>query len=384
MTDRPVRSIRRADTTTRLDVDQWPDLDKILFEFQAVGFGEATAGPFMFGRAFDAPPMFTHSVVARTDTGGSGPILTIGVTDWIQDEQDMYVGANLWLVVKPVCFEPIYTGSNILENFSMNGDFDRGPEGNELPSRGFWNPGLVWPSQWERDQDPPGQLTPAFDSDGLIVPLRWTQTKVVANQGDFDKRWFFSKENPHQGSGPYHARTLREGSTGGGDHLSAAPFVRCGAAGSFVTYHRVNPGAVVRSTLRAMTSSNTHGEQITIVHEWSDENGTFIKNDIGPQFPTGFMALSYKLHEWETEAPPNTHYARLLWSASRSAVGQGPPASVLDIADIRVSITGGGVAQPFVTQIFDIVMNFEGRHLHGYGNIHKIPPKLAPVKVVLS
>lgn len=153
MTSRGSRQLRAADTKTRLDVETWPDLDKIRYRFRVqpreLEFGpfeesgEALTEPFLFGRAYDAPPFYAYSVYAPT-FGEAGeqvwydiamiwegqhlhgythihpvpprsaptivllddmfppvPILTIGVSEWIQDEQLMYVGAILW-VVAPV------------------------------------------------------------------------------------------------------------------------------------------------------------------------------------------------------------------------------------------------------------------------------------------
>ncbi len=73
------------------------------------------AGPFYFGRAFDAPPFFTFSATAAGGDQGAAPQLTIGVEEWIQDEQGMYVGAILWFKCK-LCWEPIKTGGRPAES----------------------------------------------------------------------------------------------------------------------------------------------------------------------------------------------------------------------------------------------------------------------------
>ena len=44
------------------------------------------------------PPRSAPTVVLLDDTRTPAPIITIGVDEWIQDEQSMYVGAILWIV----------------------------------------------------------------------------------------------------------------------------------------------------------------------------------------------------------------------------------------------------------------------------------------------
>ena len=67
--------------------------------------GEVVVGPFWFGRAFDLPPRFEVSAVIDTDLDvGEAPFpqqITVGVFEWLQDEQEMYVGAMLWVVQRP-------------------------------------------------------------------------------------------------------------------------------------------------------------------------------------------------------------------------------------------------------------------------------------------
>jgi len=66
--------------------------------------GEALVGPFWFGRAFDLPPRFDVSAVIDTDVPGDDPAwqqITVGVAEWLTDDQNMYVGAMLWIAQRP-------------------------------------------------------------------------------------------------------------------------------------------------------------------------------------------------------------------------------------------------------------------------------------------
>lgn len=73
----------------------------VIVPTSGVSAGEVLTGPYWFGRAFDAPPFFTFSAVLRSETVGPYQI-TVGVAEWHQDEQDIYIGATLW--IKVLCF----------------------------------------------------------------------------------------------------------------------------------------------------------------------------------------------------------------------------------------------------------------------------------------
>ncbi len=133
--------VRSEPRRRELDRKQWAGLDKISFDIVALGDGEAYVGPFLFGRGYDAPPIFAYSmftesfgqfgvdgryeftinfegimfqgysVVHQTPEKASPPTVTLsgvatfglvtitmGVADWITDDRNMYVGANLWIV----------------------------------------------------------------------------------------------------------------------------------------------------------------------------------------------------------------------------------------------------------------------------------------------
>lgn len=124
------RGVSRQARRQELDREQWADLDRVHFSFIAEGFGEAYAGPYLFGRAFDTPPLFTYSSVCDQ----SVPI-TVGVADWIQDDQGMYVGANLWLKNDGHCIDPIVYGDNLLRDpgFELHDAYmPKGPNGEEF------------------------------------------------------------------------------------------------------------------------------------------------------------------------------------------------------------------------------------------------------------
>lgn len=102
------------DTLTRLSRDT--EAANARSEFQQVLYctGEAFPDePIMFGRAYEHPPFFTYSSVAKnnevtveetncSEAEFSGSLTrrlisaTIGVKEWVRDQQGMYVGAFMW------------------------------------------------------------------------------------------------------------------------------------------------------------------------------------------------------------------------------------------------------------------------------------------------
>lgn len=148
------RSTRRAEQGKELDREQWAALGQIDYNIRVEGRGQATAGPFYFGRAFDSPPYFTYSAVAEKGDPGIASHFTVGVAEWIRDDQGMYIGANLWIIFD-ACFEE----QRIIEE-----DFEdtlarqgAGPDGNEIF---IWsNNGIGWPSQ-NNFQSPSGMPVP--------------------------------------------------------------------------------------------------------------------------------------------------------------------------------------------------------------------------------
>ncbi len=116
----PYGKVRTNDTIVHLNEGAEAGIARS--EFQQVLFctGEAaTEEPILFGRAFESPPYFTYSSVAKNNevvlvAGDCGDAAlagsttrritgaTIGVSEWIRDEQGMYVGANMWYRVDAV------------------------------------------------------------------------------------------------------------------------------------------------------------------------------------------------------------------------------------------------------------------------------------------
>jgi hypothetical protein len=103
------REIRQTNIEKTLDRDQWSELGRVEFQQLTFCINEHLSEPIYFGRAFDAPPFFSFSAVARFDLWSTDPLeenvvftgknlinYTIGVAEWIQDPQGMYVGARLW------------------------------------------------------------------------------------------------------------------------------------------------------------------------------------------------------------------------------------------------------------------------------------------------
>jgi hypothetical protein len=109
----PYPEVRRNDTERRLSRETEAAYGAL--EYQQIVFcrGEhLTPEPVKFGRAFDAPPFFTYSGIVRQArvvsftqvgddedppfTGYMISHLTIGVAEWVRDEQGMYIGAFLW------------------------------------------------------------------------------------------------------------------------------------------------------------------------------------------------------------------------------------------------------------------------------------------------
>lgn len=140
------RSVRQAEQRKQLDRNQWAGLDKVSYklytqcrdpghtlnpefdvtinfegqllkgyshvyplrsyeaptEVQLNANGYGIAGPFWFGRAFDAPPFYSFSAVVLDNDLPFPRQITIGVVEWHQDERELYIGASLWFRVQ--CF----------------------------------------------------------------------------------------------------------------------------------------------------------------------------------------------------------------------------------------------------------------------------------------
>ncbi len=113
MTRYPYPELRRNQTIEKLNQLTEAEYDRLEFQQIVLCGGEhLTPEPVKFGRAFDDPPLFTFAGVVRNQpiftfsepldsgdfpyTGHWIEHLTIGVAEWVKDEQGMYVGAFLW------------------------------------------------------------------------------------------------------------------------------------------------------------------------------------------------------------------------------------------------------------------------------------------------
>jgi hypothetical protein len=198
----------------------------------------------MFGWAFDAPPMFTFSATASEPN----PI-TVGVAEWIRDEQGMWVGAILFFKNDGGnCVDPLIYGELLRDpGFELHKSYmPVGPNGEEFvgefsftvqqPGAATWTEGyfvnfvpnrpwfesgqIAWDNLY-RSNDPRGQHAlsseppastkrygdapvPAwivFSNNGLTPPLFGFP---VPSKPEIP-RWFVSDEDPDVGS-KQHAR----------------------------------------------------------------------------------------------------------------------------------------------------------------------------------
>lgn len=215
--------VRKTDLDRELDRGTWPDLDAIGFKFVTEGEGEAIAGPFFFGRPFDVPPSFSFSASLKEGSTASSPQITVGVSEWIQDEQDMYVGAYLWVVISDNCFDPptVPTSEGVVMFEDVEDVLAKqggGPEGDEIPymamtrfdHQGGSDPDrferykdLYWPSRYPETF--PDQIPFASRSPGdLSSPYRWMQGLWdngfrASEDAELIQRWRITDERSRSG-----------------------------------------------------------------------------------------------------------------------------------------------------------------------------------------
>ncbi len=407
MTGRPARRIRHADTKERLDLDQWPELDKIFYEFLVDGTGEAIAGPFWFGRAFDNPPFFSFSAVALGQQYGT-PELTIGVSEWLRDEQDMYVGAMLWIRIK-ACFEPHLGGTDIFDV-----GFEQilirtggGPEGDELPRRitrgSPFGTIYVWHS------------TLTFDAQGLVggfgeevavepfmAPYNFVWMGPVGSDASGGEHYQtairVSKANPNTGLQHLRVTALADPLPPGlrlQNLLLAGALTPCRDDNKQSSQHRfpvwrINPGDKVTLDWDAMVSTlvgqSTNGGPWLLPDIFIGTVGLGELARFGPPRSAEWeLTTSYQSYHAELVAPVDTpndatymFIALTTWRDAHASVAE----TYFDIDNVRLAISGTN--QSLIPPSFEVSLNFEGLTLKGYGNIHKLDPKSAPVKVVLA
>lgn len=283
-----------------VDRETWASLEKIQYEFDVSGTGEAIWGPVFFGRAYDSPPFFTHSGVAITGFQ-SGPRLTVGVSEWIQDEQNMYVGANLWVQLDSTwCNEPRRESlpcndRRVSSFFSLDKHVEkhgRGPNGDEIPQSLLSIP----PGTGFRNFSP-------FSDDSRAFPPNYGADRSYPDIKIEDT-------DPPTGA-TYH---IYRPTTSPSVNIFLVSAVACGAtdfpgSGTHLPYTSVlNPGALV--TVKADAKSNvlTGTPQINLTHTFYEIDGTFISflEDDTP------LTTGYVTYQHQVTAPSNAHY----WSTA--------------------------------------------------------------------
>lgn len=131
------QEVSRTAIEREIDRRGWADRQKVAFDLNVKGCGEAIQGPYWFGRAYEEPPEFTWSGSSRKAVGGVPPFLTVGVSEWITDERGMYVGAYLWFKVRPLgggSEVAVYSVDPIEDALWENLTFTRVSDPNELVS----------------------------------------------------------------------------------------------------------------------------------------------------------------------------------------------------------------------------------------------------------
>jgi hypothetical protein len=374
-----------------LDRGQWATLDKIDYDIVVEGRGEAEAGPFWFGRAFDVPPFFTFSAVARGANTGVATQITIGVAEWLQDEQAMYVGAMLWFVFD-ACWEPFPTGLVIDEDFEdHNKAYLAGPKGKKVA---ISEPGTTFFKVIPR-----GDISP-FHMINTVLP-------------DDNERTYWLLSNAAPAGGSWHLRQVQQSlpvSTGVSiGSVIVGTVIPCAAFS--LPLIRVLPGMTVK--MRANAKVNDTYDQISYQFgfgvDFFDENAVFIGNsglvmstrNGQDTFSKTHLFTSYSKYEaiWrlipyggfdentEVNWPTNNNDIRYI--QLRLRVGWNPlpnlfpyPELIFDVDDIEVELVGP--AQTVSAPIFDVALNFGGQVLRGYSGVHPLRSYEAPVKVLLS
>jgi hypothetical protein len=417
-----------------LDRGQWATLDKIDYDIVVEGRGEAEAGPFWFGRAFDTPPFFTFSAVARGANTGIATQITVGVAEWLQDEQDMYVGAMLWFIFD-ACWEPFPTGMIISEDFeNHNKAYLGGPDGNELIGLGRLgnstpeNPFtviLAWPSRPLNTIEriavfEPGTSIFKLIRRGDLSPYKVMQDPTPSRLEDFEvKRSYWSLSDVAPAGGLWHLRQVQQPvsgpavfSLGAIDVGTVSPcgYDLEGDAWFTLPLIRVAPGMTVK--MRANAKVNDTYDQISYQFRFGvdflDEKGVLIgSSGLGMSTRNGqtvgltSLFTSYSKYEaiWhlipyggfdeatEVNWPANNNDIRYV--QLRAGVGWNPvsnlypyPELIFDVDDIEVELLGP--AQSVSAPVFDVALNFGGQMLQGYSSVHPLRSYEAPLKVLLS
>lgn len=430
------RSVDRAEQSKELDRQTWADLDAVDFQFIVDGNGEAIAGPFYFGRAFDAPPAFSFSAALISGSSDAAPQITIGVSEWIQDEQTMYVGCYLWVIFEN-CFDHGPTHGLIVDDHFENtlAAQGGGPEGDEIPYVSFtWfehplvRPAqsftdLYWPSNYVWPSNYPGGYPKVAEREvgDLTTPYTWVQLWGGLDNSFHDEpiqRWRVSSTVKRSGQYSLYCDELIEPSTklafasGGSALLNPANLIACTVYPDLDRRRhlwgwRCEPGTSVKITgyRRHSWSSPTLGTE-TVLRAWVSFYGdTGIINPVtGPQ-PYGsqkewdYTANANQWHYFEFSedspwgsnpgptAPDGTRYVRIefdvaqfwLWRFDNSTP---VPLSETWLDDITIELIGD---QTILREPeFDVNIKFGGRTLKNYVGAYPLRSYEAPTRVHLS
>lgn len=429
------RHTRRAETAKELDRETWAELDLVGFQFVVTGDGEAVAGPFYFGRAFDAPPIFSYSAVLRGGSSEAAPQITIGVSEWIIDEQDMYVGCWLWLTFVN-CFAPGPSHGVVLSD-----DFEKllavqggGPEGDEIPYVAFsWFSGLktaqsysqlFWPSNyvWPSDHPSGFPVVASRELGGKLSPYRWVQMwggLENSFQNEPIQRWRVSNSVFRSGTFSLYCDELVRPdpvvplAASGSAILVPANILGCHTYGSDYREHlwgwRSEPGASVKISgyrRHSWVDATTGGDAVLrafVVFYGVDGIVGIRAKDFVLNEP-GLEANEWRYFEFSEDqvggsgaqgapllaapvAPAGTRYVRIEFDVSQFWLWRDDNSTPLPpfetwIEDVQIEIVGPQV--PFRQPEFDVAIKFQGRILKNYVGVHPLRSYEGPSKVVLS
>lgn len=425
-----------------LDRETWAGLDKIDYHILVEGRGEAIVGPFYFGRAFDAPPFFTFSAVATNNNPGVASQLTVGVDEWIIDDQEMYVGAYLWFAFDS-CFEP-YVSSYVEDFENILSRQGGGPLGDEIPaSPNVGGYEIGWPS---KNQAHVGQsldnplvqwATQRVEGTKTLVdlhvrgvhPYTTIQNDVIDNTVDPRwNNWKISSANPRPNTGgKYHLRrehSAWSGAPGQPDFVAVhigntfpcilpdnetlnadpnRPFPWDFRSITILPFFRIQEGMVLDVSMDAMINQIDGDDQVKMYVAFYDEDANFI-GDSGKNASSFFMSTSWTTHhmtipivDWggldsdtETDWPqyhdlvPSTQdirYCSVNFECVYSPVSPPYNAKTWDMDNLKVEISGN--IPTFSKPAFRVALNFDGQVLKNYANIHPLRSYEYPNKVVL-
>lgn len=320
-----VRDIKRVE----LDRDTWAGLQEIRYDISVEGRGEAIGGPFWFGQAFDAAPFFTFSAVANNYDVTAAPQFTVGVAEWLLDEQKMYVGVMLWFAWD-TCWEVFKGGLVYHEDFeNILTRQGGGPEGDEIPSMNSTvGREIGWPSlnqnlsgqaldapleTWavlrhENGGWPDGQDFIDLKKRGALTYSTvqgHVVTENVSTEAAQGTNWHISTANPRPNTGgKYHLRRVHDGYS---ENISDRPPLQGVYVGNtlpcrlvdnetsievpnrpfpwdvksitILPFFPVREGMIVTVEFDAMLSTVYGNDQAHIVVSFYDEDANFIGNE---------------------------------------------------------------------------------------------------------